>query len=184
MLKIIFIVIALFVLAVLPKLLLGEKKAVNGKKYKLKPIMTKNEIEFFHRLRRALPEYEIFPQVAVGALLDPLSSDAKDRTRDRNRINQKRIDYAVYSKQLEIICIVELDDRTHDANKDVERDRYFRSAGVRTIRWQSKNKPSVEDIATAIIEVSQSTFLTPVQTGLQEAHSKSNLNSELVESAV
>ena len=34
-----------------------------------KPLMTANEIEFFHRLRAALPGFHVFPQVAFGALM-------------------------------------------------------------------------------------------------------------------
>jgi len=29
-----------------------------------KPLLAANEVEFFHRLQRALPTYQVFPQVA------------------------------------------------------------------------------------------------------------------------
>src|SRR5664280_300542 len=34
-----------------------------------KPLLTVNETEFFHRLQRALPAYQVFPQVSFAALL-------------------------------------------------------------------------------------------------------------------
>jgi very-short-patch-repair endonuclease len=62
------------------------------------------------------------------------------------RISQKRVDYAIYTNKLELICIVELDDRTHDALRDAERDAFTASAGIATLRWQSTLKPGVEAI--------------------------------------
>ena len=62
------------------------------------------------------------------------------------RISQKRVDYAIYTEKLELICVVELDDRTHGASKDAERDRYLASAGIKTVRWQSTLKPNEAEI--------------------------------------
>ena len=180
--KIMLVIFALMVLAMLPMLFFGEKKIVSLPKFKLKQIMTKNEIEFFQRLRKSLPEYEIFPQVAIGALLDPVSANKSELIKNRNRINQKRIDYAIYSKDFELICIVELDDRTHDSKKDIERDRYFRSAGVRTIRWQSNNKPSVDQIRLSIVDILQSTFMNHAMYKSQN-HDNRSATQSLVESA-
>jgi len=114
--------------------------------FALKAVMTDNELEFFHRIRRAAPNLFIFPQVALSALLQPTSKDPKARFSLFKKIAQKRVDYAVYDESMEIVCIVELDDKTHDAKKDAERDLLINSASVQTIRWNSRKKPSEEEI--------------------------------------
>src|SRR4051812_23724561 len=45
-----------------------------------KPLLTSNEIEFYHRLQRALPRYHVFPQVSFAALL---TDDGKLPWRER-----------------------------------------------------------------------------------------------------
>ena len=41
---------------------------------------------------------------------------------------------------------VELDDSTHDADRDAERDRMTGMAGYLTIRYDSRDKPEPEEI--------------------------------------
>ncbi|MFM0051497.1 DUF2726 domain-containing protein [Caballeronia grimmiae] len=124
-------------------------KAVAKPRYRAVPLLTSNEKEFFERLRRALPEALIFPQVAMSAIIEPISN-GKQGTIDFRRISQKLVDYAVYDRQLALVAVVELDDRTHDAARDAVRDGYLASAGIRTIRFQSKAKPDENGIRAAL----------------------------------
>lgn len=41
---------------------------------------------------------------------------------------------------------MELDDKTHNNDRDAKRDAMLEQAGYRVIRWQSKSKPSLEEI--------------------------------------
>jgi very-short-patch-repair endonuclease len=133
-------------------------------KFQAQAILTQNETEFFQRLRRALPEEYIFPQVAMSALIRPVST-GKARLQDFGRISQKRVDYAVYTPNLQIVAVVELDDRTHNAARDSARDAYLLSAGVRTVRFQSSSKPNVRQIRDAVY---------PAQAGQSDASSPSD----------
>jgi hypothetical protein len=119
-------------------------------RYRARPLMSNNELEFFGRLSRALPEMFVFPQVAMAALIEP-AAKGKGRGADFLRISQKRTDYCLYQRDsMSLVAIVELDDRTHLAAADVRRDAYTASAGIRTLRFESKNKPSEAQLRQAV----------------------------------
>lgn len=129
-------------IAVLKAKLAGKQAA--GGKFKQKTLLTPNELEFLGRLEAAAPELRYFPQVAMGALLDPAvpRSDGKAYYRLRGMFSQKIVDF-VAQRRIDgaIVAIIELDDRTHDSGKDAKRDDMLQSAGYRIVRWHSKNKP-------------------------------------------
>lgn len=119
--------------------------------YKARVLLTDNEAEFFGRLVKALPDHYIFPQVAMSALIEARSSDKKKAHSDRLRIAQQRVDYVVCNMTCSVVAVVELDDRTHSASKDQVRDDRLLQAGIRTVRFQSKNKPNIGDLRAAIL---------------------------------
>jgi Protein of unknown function (DUF2726) len=114
--------------------------------------MTANEWEFFGRIQRALPECTIFAQVAMSALMAPDRRDDRRRLAAFRMISQKRIDYAVFDQRQQLICVVELDDRTHVRALDIKRDGFLASAGITCLRWHSRNKPNPADIRSAVLE--------------------------------
>lgn len=115
-------------------------------RYKAKKIMTENELEFFRRLVDALPEYFIFPQVAMSALLEAYGSTEKQTHINRLKIAQQRIDYVVCDGKCQVIAVIELDDKTHIPSKDKIRDDRLMQAGIKTIRFQSNRKPTKNEI--------------------------------------
>lgn len=108
-----------------------------------RPLLTPNEKEFYGRIRRALPEFTVWAQVSMGALLT-----APEGGRDaagwgfRERFNRKVVDFVVLDAQLRVLALVELDDRTHNPVKDAARDRLMREAGYVTLRYESRAKPA------------------------------------------
>lgn len=144
------IVAAVIVVAFFFKAITGGRK--RSDRYLLTPIMTANEIEFFGRLCRALPQHHVFPQVAMSAIIRPMDTYAQNRGA-YYAINKKRIDYAIYSETMTLIALVELDDKMHNVAKDEKRDALTASAGVRTVRWQSRAKPSEREIARMLLVV-------------------------------
>jgi hypothetical protein len=113
-----------------------------------KRLLTPNEIEFLYRLQRALPAHHVFPQVSFAAFLtDDGKLSRKSSWAVRARFDRKIADYVVCDQNFSIIALVELDDRTHDAKADRHRDAITRAAGYQTIRFQSRQKPSVAEIA-------------------------------------
>lgn len=140
---IVFLAVAL-VVALLSAVAGGNKKENT---YKQADLMTANEKEFFERLLKALPEHYVFPQVSLGALLRPaVSRSSPDWMRQFNAISSQRADFAIYTRQLQLVALIELDDKTHKASKDRARDRRTASAGISTLRYESKAKPEPEAI--------------------------------------
>lgn len=115
-----------------------------------KSLLTPNEAEFFRRLQRALPDYQVFPQVSFAAFITDdgrLSTNA--RWSVRAKFDRKISDFLICDrKTLAVVALVELDDRTHTATADRQRDAITKAAGYQTIRFQSKQKPTEADIRT------------------------------------
>ena len=142
------IALAAILAAVLSK---GTKSTGQTGAYRSRKLMTDNENEFFGRLVAALPDHYIFPQVAMSALIETTSSDKKKAHSDRLRIAQQRVDYVVCNRSCEVLAVVELDDRTHSRAKDDLRDARLEQAGIRTVRFQARNKPKVDAIRSMIL---------------------------------
>lgn len=148
--KVIFavlVIVALVAAVVLAQLKSGGRTGT----YKRRKLMTDNEMEFFGRLVKALPDHYIFLQVSMLALLEASSRDKKQAHSDRLRIAQQRVDYVVCDARCEVVAVVELDDRTHSKAKDQTRDVRLEEAGIRTVRFQSKNKPSTDAIRASVL---------------------------------
>jgi hypothetical protein len=115
-----------------------------------KQLLTPNEQEFFARLCRALPEHHVFPQVAFNALLDTNNFMPWGWRSLRRQFHSLVADYVICNRApFQVVAIVELDDKTHDhkKEKDAERDAMLHAAGYRTVRFESKEKPSEAQIA-------------------------------------
>ena len=96
-----------------------------------KPVMTAREQQMYHLLQTALPECTVLAQVAFSALVT-----AKGWA-NRNRFDRKVADFVLCSQQLNVIAVIELDDRSHAGREreDKERDDMLRLAGYVTLRY-------------------------------------------------
>jgi very-short-patch-repair endonuclease len=121
-----------------------------------KALLTANEKEFFLRLCKALPDCHILAQVSMGQLIATrkLHGDrSNEHLRARNRFSQKAVDFVIADSGLNVIALVELDDRTHQTERDRQRDNLTRSAGYTTLRYASRDKPTAGQIARDVRNV-------------------------------
>lgn len=117
--------------------------------YSKKALLTDNETEFFLRLRAAAgDDFVVLAQVSMGALMSPSNRVPRNqRAGVRSRFAQKIVDYVICSpRTMEVVALIELDDRTHSKHKDQQRDAMTRGAGYPTIRYESRHKPSIAAI--------------------------------------
>lgn len=98
---------------------------------KRKQILTNREQQMFLMLSSALPECVVLAQVAFSALV------TADSWEFRNRFNRKVADFVLCSKNMNVIAVIELDDRSHIGREhhDRERDAMLKQAGYTTIRY-------------------------------------------------
>jgi hypothetical protein len=119
-------------------------------RYRRQSVMTANEREFYQRLLFAFPDCEIWPQVPILALVRP---DAKEGSRAFwlafRRISNTRVDW-VLARDTEVLAIIELDDRSHDARKDAQRDQVLKSCGYRVVRFTSNRRPDPQQLQDAV----------------------------------
>lgn len=116
--------------------------------YAARPLMTDNEREFFARLRTALPGMTICPQVAMSSVVTTAPSVPTKSIRSvRNTFDRKVIDFVVMDDAGRVVAVIELDDRTHSRARDEARDAIVGAAGLVTMRYASRAKPSPEEIA-------------------------------------
>lgn len=133
--------------------------------YKSKNILTPNEKEFYGRMVSALPEYVIHTQIAMSALIEPRVDrmvNGSEYMRLRAKFSQKYVDFVVCRpKSLEVVAIVELDDITHDPEKDALRDEMLEGAFYKVVRWHSRNKPSKSTISKTIKSIDKQDNFAP-----------------------
>jgi predicted Abi (CAAX) family protease len=126
--------------------------------YKRCALQTANEAEFFNRLLHALPEYYVFIQVSMSALLEPSVHKINRRAwwSAFGAISQQRIDYVVADKAMNVIAVIELDDRSHTSKKQQDRlrDERLRRAGIPSLRYESIKKPEPSRIRSEVLALS------------------------------
>ncbi len=135
--------LALFALV----LALGLRRRAPQFRVVKRALLTENEKEFLERLEAAFPGHRIMVQVCMGALMAPaVRGGSADYLSIRGRFAQKIVDYVVLDDALEVVALIELDDRTHRQEKDALRDAMTAAAGYVTLRYHSRQKPAPEEI--------------------------------------
>lgn len=120
--------------------------------FKRRMLMTDNELEFHRRISAALPEFEIWPQVPIFALIEPQSRQGSARWRRGLRlISNRRVDWVI-ARNAKPLVVIELDDKTHDPKSDKRRDQILASCDFHVIRYKSHKKPSPDEIRNDVLQ--------------------------------
>lgn len=114
-------------------------------------LLTNPEKVLYFRLIEALPDYCVFAQVQLSQLMSV--KKGHDFKQWFNRINRMSADFVVTNKAMDVIAVIELDDRTHDKpdriEADKKKDKALTSAGIKVIRWKFSPMPTVAQIKEA-----------------------------------
>ena len=115
--------------------------------------LTPTERKFFHRLVEAVPEGVVAPQVAMSALVDIPAhmNQGKYKHVNRSQFDTQRVDYVVFDRETaEVVCVIELDDHTHDSarakEKDRRRDAMLEGVGYTVLRFDARKMPTMGEL--------------------------------------
>ena len=141
---ILILVLALALLLALPRAQVTQVVA--------KPLLTAREREALLELERAFPQFRIYPQVAMGALVQVQRGLSRSAgTAIRNRFDRKIVDFVLEDRSTgEVYALVELDDRTHEVADDRRRDALTQAAGYRTFRLPAGRNIEIQALRAAL----------------------------------
>jgi hypothetical protein len=115
-----------------------------------RPVLTDAEVVFHRKLAQAVDRiggHQLHAQMAMSAFLQPRPGlERGEHLATFRRFSQKRPDFVLVDPSWRVRLIVELDDSSHDAAKDAERDRLTAAAGIPTARFANARKITVDEI--------------------------------------
>ncbi|WP_019139657.1 DUF2726 domain-containing protein [Noviherbaspirillum massiliense] len=118
-------------------------------RYHRKPVLLGAELDFFYLLQRALPECHVFPGMALAALIEPQGM-GKLRMSAYERIAARRVGYAVFDKEMQVLAVVELSP-SRSRRRESKKEAYLASAGIRTVHFHPGQFPSEARIQRTIL---------------------------------
>ena len=131
-------------------------KSSAGKGYNYRqrgPLFTAAERSFLGVLDQAVSDnYRVFGKIRVADVISPAKGmDRKNWQIAFNKISSKHFDYVLCSKdKLEVIAVIELDDKSHNTKKATNRDALLenacKSAELKLIRFQAKSGYQVQAV--------------------------------------
>ncbi len=136
-----FLVFLFFVIALV---LIGfVKKKTNQLRYtKREALFTKAEINFLKTLEKIVvnPNIAIFGKVRIADIITPAEkTNTKEWWQLFGKISSKHVDYVLCDKNdYSVICVIELNDSSHNTAKAKQRDAFVREA------YQSANIELIE----------------------------------------
>lgn len=115
-----------------------------------KPLSEPEQVLYW-RLSEAMPDCVVLCQVSLSRFLTPGGAPNQRRALF-NRIAQKSVDFLVCLRDFTIVAAVELDDGTHQDEKDARRDSLFESASLPLVRVNVKAIPAVDELRALFVK--------------------------------
>lgn len=151
----IIIIILVIVISIIEYIINNSKNTINNynEKYKKNEyLLTKNELKFYRILKQITNKlnYSLFCQVSLYQIVKNKSF------KDFNKIKSKSIDFVITQENCKILLCIELDDKTHQKQKRIERDNFldtlFKDLEIKLLRIPVQNYYNIEKIETKIKE--------------------------------
>lgn len=155
MVLLIFILVGFLVLSFIFQKLNKSKEILdNNLPYtKKKYLLTISEKNFYKNLKLAIEntDYYICPMVRVADIIYVDKKKTDKWQYHFNKIVGKHIDFLLCNKETMIpLVAIELDDRSHERQDRIERDKFlnnaFQSADVKLIRFKTSQSYNLNDI--------------------------------------
>lgn len=115
-------------------------------------LLTPTELKFYKLLKTITDElnYTLFTQIALYEIVNCKN------LKNFNKIKSKSIDFVITEKNCKIKLCIELDDKTHNTNKRIERDNFinnmFKELDIKLLRIPVQNFYNLEELKQKIQE--------------------------------
>lgn len=115
-------------------------------------LLTPTELKFYKLLKTITDElnYTLFTQIALYEIVNCKNF------KNFNKIKSKSIDFIITEKNCKIKLCIELDDKTHNTNKRIERDNFinnmFKELDIKLLRIPVQNFYNLEELKQKIQE--------------------------------
>ncbi len=115
-------------------------------------LLTPTELKFYKLLKTITDElnYTLFTQIALYEIVNCKNF------KNFNKIKSKSIDFIITEKNCKIKLCIELDDKTHNTNKRIERDTFindmFKELDIKLLRIPVQNFYNIEELEQKIKE--------------------------------
>ena len=127
------------------------------RKYVKIDLLSPAELNFFMVLEQAVGgRFKIFPKVRLADIVKVAGDlEKSERQSAFNRIQSKHVDFVLCNPgDMTVVCVVELDDKSHTAAARIARDEFvdsaLESAGIPIAHLAARRQYSTDDIANAI----------------------------------
>lgn len=145
------LLIGLLILKAIFELLLKKKPKQSGwPSYDVRPLLTKTELAWSHRLNEVLPPgLDLWGKIRMADLLK------HEKSADLSKIAQKHIDFVIVERATgRVLVCIEIDDKSHRGEKrlqtDAFKDHALSSAGLTLVRIDCTDKASPQDLHTKL----------------------------------
>ncbi len=157
-LAVIAVIVAILILLLMVKP--GAQGEPKPEYTQVKGLLTNAEHSFYKTLVKAKPiNSVIFTKVRVADLLKPHSYKNRSEWQMAfNKISAKHFDFVICNAEtLDVICVIELDDKSHTTAKVKDRDLFLddacSGAELKLIRFKAQKNYQVDSIRNSIMEV-------------------------------
>ena len=128
------------------------KKTVQAGPAFAKKSLLEGELQaFYQRLRRALPNSIIVPDMALSALMTPLATDARALRQQLAQLDGRKVAFAVFDGALDLQCVIELTRAGGDESERALTLELLQGAGIKHFSWEADRLPTHEQILRAMV---------------------------------
>jgi len=124
-------IVFLVVLLIVALLLKNKKQGIDAQYEKNKVLFTPAERSFLGVLNQAIENNAvIFGKVRVADIIKPIGGLPRNKWQSLfNKISTKHFDFVICDKDnLSVLCVIELDDKSHNSKSRQKRDAFLKSA--------------------------------------------------------
>lgn len=153
-----FFIFIVIIMAVIAVFMLHQKKVDETTRYKAlsympKPFLSHSQKEFYKLIKQALPQdFSINMATPLTSLLEPFELEIEQQALHRD-LQQQNIDFIVMNAQLEIVCLIDIDDRDVKTSCDHASRDLLNRVGYPTISYDLFMKPTKEKIQEDILKM-------------------------------